>query len=354
MSPRFVLFASLTLTACLQLGCEMRDQLKDMHDNTAQMNKTTGTLADSTAQTVQMMGELYDASRQGTAMDLRKKLYDSIVLEKALDSKMINAAKYYMAFEFELWSGQGQDREIDRRHVLAKDAVEELFNHLKTVSHWDDEDLDPFANPETPSLTPEIISKKNQMAVFNALAATVHYTNRKQDPVTDKNNIPKLSMYSLIEESLLAGAEIRRGAKRIADYPIYVDEVLKTEALAIQFLKARYNVLGVMIIGQVSRISKSLWDGVKIKILNQKWNLETEKMSPSEVRSYRALLDQAEKTKQLLVRLGVSVELDKSVKSIFSKMQIPAQTQSAMKPMSVLDSEKQAFIDSLNQYRGIK
>lgn len=380
-------FLSILISLQFLAACGEKKQLTEMHDNTAQMNQTTGSMAQTTIkmdssisqmktttdkvadvsgqmnekmskvvitaeQTAALMGEVYDTGRQGAALDVRKKLFDSIMTDSSLDKKVVHAAEYFLAFEFQLWSSLSQDNEADARDRLRRDALTELFNHLLTVSHFAEDDLDPFASPDLQFS--ERFQKKNQMAVFNAIAAAAHITNRKSERNGKIENRENDSIYELIKTGLLAGAQIRKGEKRIEDFPSYVDEVLKNEGLALRLLKARYNVLGVILLARLTPIADSLWQGARLKYLGKAWSLNLSDLNISQVRLYKAHLTEAAKAKSLLAELGIKIQIDPSLKKIYEKMTVQTFAPAAANEDLNLSSERKALVDSIYQYRGSK
>ena len=374
---------NLAMSLMLMLvACQEKKQLTEMHDSTAQMNTTTsnmdkkmGEMSATTTEvgkeshemngkmsnvvgtadkTLTLMGELYDSSRQGQSLDLRRKIWDAVVSEKALDAKIVGAGEYFLAFEFEVWSSMAQDTQENRRDQLAKDAVTELFNNLKLVSHWDENEINPFANPESRIKSGEYLSSGetlNEKAVFNALSAALHKINRKQEFAAGKAGIEVLSMFSVIEKSLKAGVLIKAGQKRLEDFPVYVDEVLRNESLAIRLLQARYNMMGLILMARVSKISESFTDGFSKKILGKKWVVDLAKLNQSQVRFYTAHLTEALKTRQLLTDIGVKAELNKDIRKILSNLALlNVSSADSAGEISDLARDRISFADGLQKY----
>lgn len=346
--------------ASLLVACQEKQQLKEMHDNTEQMNATTAKMSATTDQllaktgsvestttkvadvsekmngkmtdivsnsqsTLSLMSELYDSGRQGAALDLRMKIWKEIVEQEDLGAKVVNSGEYFLAFEFELWSGLGQDQNPTRRDLLARDAVKEFFNHVKIVSGWSAKDSNAFAQPGSRVKSGEYFvttETLNQKAVFNALSAALHQTNRKQEFSADRNSLEVLSMYSLIEKSLRAGAQIKLGEKKLEDFPLYVNEVLKSEKLAIRLMQARYSMLGLVLLGRVTDIGWDLGTGARLKIFGSPWTLDLSHFNQSEIRFFRAHLTEAQKAKTLLQDLKMPVVLDPSLKKIYANARV--------------------------------
>jgi hypothetical protein len=159
-------------------------------------------------------------------------------------------------------------------------------------------------------------------------------------------------MFTLIEKALLAGQEIHTGNKRTNDFPAYVDEVLRNEPLAIRLLQARYNIIGLVLLGRVTQISDSLWQGFKLKIWGSKWDLDLDSMNFSQVKYYNDHFVEAKKTKDLLAKLGIKVQMDKDIKKIFSNMNIKDEKQAlaAADKEDTLVKEKITLVKAAQKY----
>jgi hypothetical protein len=385
----------VTLTAFLAtslLACQEKKELSEMHDSTQQMNATTQKMAGNMEKTVAIMektvvtldktlekmenlksttdraanssekvvpliAESYDLARQGGSLTVRKDLFEYMLkLDTPTDRKLVSAGEYMVAFEFQLWSGLGQDVEgknSKAKEKLAKDAVTELFNNLRTVSHWSGPS-DPFARPQyTPfsklDLTINAGPEKNEMAVFNVMAAALHKTNRKQEGYAEFNHMDSISMFSLIQDSLIANIKIRSGEKKIEDFPEYVDEVLRSEPIAIRLLQARYNMLGTVLLGRISSITDSFIEGAKFLYLDKKWELNLDNMNISQVRYYRLHLTEAQKTRDLLKKIGAPVPVDSGLKKIYENMTVKNSLVASSSNRALAD-DKQFFVNSLKQY----
>ena len=253
-------------------------KVQDMHDATMEMNKTTSALADTTKDTKSLMGEIYDSGRQGAGLDLRNKLWDNALRSPKLEEKATNAGLYFVAFEFQLWSQNGLDGRSGQRERLMKDAADEFFCRLLSITHWTD--VDPFAGTNPLSFT----EADRERTVFNAFALTVERNNRKGEIVQGDLDGEILSMRKMIETALLAGKEIREGRATINQYPAYVDIILSHEETAVRLMQARYQMLGLTVLTQLTPIARNNVEGFKYKIWGKKWDLDFQKLNDSQIR----------------------------------------------------------------------
>lgn len=317
-----------------------------MHNATMKMSGTTSDVADISSQMNKMMAEVYDSGRQGASLDLRNKLFDLAVKAPKIEEKATNAGLYFLAFEFQLWSNLGQDSRTGERERLMKDAVEEFFCHLLSLTHW--EEIDPFAG-KNPLAFGETESER---ATFNAFALTLERNNRKQEITTTDNGLDAISMRNLIENALLAGQKIKAGEARITDFPAYVDIVRQHEEIAILLLKARYQMLGLAVLTQLTPIARNNWEGFKYKVWGKSWKIDLNQLNSSVVRLAAFRLKEANRARNFLAGLGEKVELDPSIAAIFANAVVANASASGPQgeALSETDSLKSEFTSELASY----
>jgi hypothetical protein len=332
------LAAAATLCSC--------SKVQEMHNATMEMNSTTSDLADVSSQMNRMMAEVYDSGRQGASLDLRNKLFEIAVNSPKIEEKATNAGLYFLAYEFQLWSNLGQDNRQEARERLMKDAVEEFFCHLLSITHWTE--VDPFAG-KNPLAFGEA---ENERAVFNAFALTLEKNNRKQDVTTTDNSIEAVSMRNLIENALVADQKIKAGEARITDFPAYVDIVRQHEEIAVRLLKARYQMLGLAVLTQLTPIARNKWEGFKYKIWGKSWEIDLNKVNSSALRLAAFRLKEANRARDFLASIGEKVELDPAIASIYANAVVtnaPA-VKATGEVLSESDSLKSDFEGELSSY----
>jgi hypothetical protein len=217
-----------------------------------------------------------------------------------------------VAFEFQLWSRVGLDNHKGERELLMRDAAEEFFHRLTGLTHWDG--VDPFAGTNPVSFS----SADNERASFNALAVALEKNNRKQESLAAGSDEQAVSMLQMIETALRAEEKIRAGEARLSDYPEYVDMILQKEELATRLLESRYQMLGLAVLCDLTPIGKNMVEGFKYKIWGKRWQLDLSKLNESELRISAKRLRMASEARALLAELGIQVELDSSIRSIYS------------------------------------
>lgn len=312
MTPSKKLVLSLALVSTLS-ACS---KVQDMHNATLQMNGKTSSLATTSESMKGVMGEIYDSGRQGAALDLRTKQFEMLLSSKKLEDKALYAGLYFLAFEFQLWSNVGIDDQKGERERLMKDAADEFVRRIVGIAHWDG--VDPFAG-KNPLAFGEA---ENERASFNALAAALERNNRKQEATAEKTGTETVSMLQMIENALRAGKEIKDGRARLSDYPEYVDIILLREELAGRLLEARYQTLGLIVLGQLTPITKNKVEGFKYKIWGKQWDLDLSSVNQSTLRMATFRLQEAQHAKEVLAELGREVTLDPSIQKIYRNARV--------------------------------
>lgn len=337
--PKLSLFllSVLLLAAC--------SKVNDMHDATMQMNKTTSELSATSGEMKKVMSEIYDSGRQGAALDLRNKIFEQLLASPKLEDKGSYATYFFLAFEFQLWSNVGMDGNRGQRERLMEDAAEEFNRRLLGITHW--VELDPFAGKNILAFG----DAENERASFNALAGALEKNNRKQDFAVEETGSQELSMLSMIETALPLCKRSREGSVRMADYPAYIDVLCQREELHTRLLRARYQLMGLAVLGQLTPMTRNLREGFKYKILGTKWDLDLSKLNESQLKLATYRLREAQKAHDFLSReLGVEESLDPSIAKIFSHATVVVGAQDRVGSLAEAQSD---FLGALEAYAGL-
>jgi hypothetical protein len=182
---------------------------------------------------------------------------------------------------------------------------------------------------------------------FNALSISLEKNNRKQLASTASAGKGAVSMLKMIETALLAGQSIREGKTQLRDYPAYVDVILAHEGTAIRLLEARYQMLGLVVLTQLTPIAKNKIEGFKYKIWGSRWDLDFGKLNQSQLRLASFRLAEANHAREILAELGVEEELNSSIKKIYGNAEMVNSLKDDGKPAAAAQRE---FVDNLNSF----
>lgn len=365
--PRFLFLGILTVSWVLA-ACQQQKQLDEMHDSTVEMNDTTKQLRDTTIEmkqttvklekntgdmktvtddlakqtaemnktttemngTTQQMGkvtaELYDASRQGAALEIRRKSLEMLYAAESNGKKVAEAGKYFMSFEFQLWTGYGQDLTEEKRDHLLADAAAEFFKDIKEFTVEEAPWFNPFAKAKGNG---GLHDRVNKEASFNAIAAALHRVNRKQDEMlVEHKDLKSLSMYEMLKRSLQLERGLNDGTVAYADLKGYQREVLNNRDVALRLLQARHNFIATIFLNEVLP-----QEGAKATINNalnyylgagKGWTMEIDKYNVSQLKTLNQYLTASLGTRQVLRDLGQTVEVDPTLAAFLKGLTLKA------------------------------
>ncbi len=228
----------IVLPFCL-LACSKVKKLDDMAKATGHMEATTKEMAENTGNT----GTMYEQIRSKEAAATRLQEYENLQKKTVLmQTKISSAAIYFMSQEFQL----ATEEEILHKHELMTDlkkaAANDFIRKLGDLySQINLKKLDPTKN----------ISRNNEEAMFNALAAAIHYNHDFQEHMAKKLGIPTVSFYDIVKGALrkdkleMDARENGRGVNHGVVYEVY-ERILMTgdrKAMLIELIKARVDIL---------------------------------------------------------------------------------------------------------------
>lgn len=362
---------------------EMNRQMKDMGSDTKAMGSTTKDMASQTLVLQRLSrgldektAELYDLAKQGAALKAREDELNSLLAAQDPADKISRASKYFMSFEFQVWSKIGQDS-LQRREELAAAGAREFMREVQGFIRPGQVSVDPFAVPHAGLLTKgfkgleaifggdveKIKALGNEDAVnreasLNALSVTLHILNRKQEELLAADpKLAEISMFSMIKEALTAKASIDSGAKKAEDFPVYVREILVYEDVAKLLLRARQNFLGVMALARVSKVRE---DQLQVPLMMKgPWTMGLEDLNVVSVREVTRYIKGAIQTQEFLISIGETPVLHPILKLLWSNAQLKNQSkdlksaQPASAEANAVDVKTAAvneFMDRLSVY----
>jgi hypothetical protein len=290
-------------------GCGITKNMDEMHDATLAMNKTTNGVARTSESIEKLTDELYADLRQGNALTIRSERLRALELAPSQEAKISEAAKYFMAFEFQLWKSYGVDSD-QRLTELQKCAVQEFF---RDVSSYIPHDRDTSLKP-VPS---------NAMRNLYAIAVTLHEVNpNTRDFVESKGKKPD-SMLDLIKRALEAKAGVEAGKRDLAREPSWVSEVLAHEQDAVYLLQLRAAFLPVMVLGRIAAIDtgNEVKDATTlVMMLTSAWDAKLEGQNLVQLATYAKWIRESLKTVAFLADHGYSAALDGKLVRLYQNM----------------------------------
>lgn len=329
-------------------GCGLIKNMDEMHDSTVGMSKTTQKMSDTTAgmsETTDHMaettdnlldtaGSTYTDLRQGNSLTIRWQRLEAMNTAESMQSKISEASKFVMAFEFQLWKAFGADT-AERRHVLYEDAVIEFF---RSMAEWV-----PYDRDTAPT------SNDNAMKNLYALATAVHKINPNQHlMIEEAGGLPEVSFLTVVKDGLSQRLPLARGQVRVSELPVYIQEVLKEEQNATYLLRLRHSFLAAMALSKVSDtesrgdISKFFR---KLGIYLFKWTADFDGLNEVQIREYAKWLNEASATRDFLVSVGLESKLDKKIREIYENMRVTDKEFAKRQPGTPLTGRQEAILE---------
>ena len=324
MKSLLVLMLLSSLVSCSKIK-ELEDRTENMETTMEDMEKTTGEMKDTTEEMNetmdnmnQNMSDMYYQVRQKESSDTRDKELRNLRDEYTdMGAKLTAAKKFFYAFEYQLWTGNGDDTE-EFRHTLIEDALEEFYRFMADFH-------DGFSRT-----SPIDINKANvKTKAFYALATTMHFNNDKQITRAKKiDGMTLISIYDVIKNALekyTAGTELNSYEQvvvRGGNY--YITEDL---------LNARMNfitVLGIKDIvskdkmGTMDKVHGFLFKYISKKLGRLSLDSNYEVQNRYTQADATEKLDGALKTRKIIIENDLRLKMDKSIKSIIKNLKHPA------------------------------
>ena len=332
---------------------EMRDTTRDMHQTTQEMNTTTRekmtTLVKLTEELQERTDTLFgitsdmaDGLKQGDSAEHRRAALRSLQATDSIHGKISAAAKYFYGFEYQLWMGKYNDTE-EKRLILASHAVQECLTDVAEI--MDGSELSSSINT------------KGVAGSINALSVTMHKLNRLQEKVLKENQgLSPMSMYSLLAEALVAYPSIQSGKIGLGEVPEYVVEALKKRSYIELLFQSRFNFLAAMffksVVGDVA-LAKTMVGLAALKsgdanaasgLSQLAWSVNPEKMDVVVREETTKYLEGAIGTISVLQKAGIALKVDPAVSLLFKKLLVSpvskssASSESAQKLISTLQA----------------
>lgn len=288
------------------VSCEALDLAKQTKANTETMLGRTGTM--------------YQQVRSGSSSETRDTQMEKIKREDvAIGEKIAAAGKFFKALEFQLWSNTAGFDDATQRDYSFLDATNEFFKIMNDFYANVADDLDKMSPLNLEG------AKKNDHAIFYAMAVSMHLVHQYQDNQAQRRRFPVVSFYDLMKGALRK----EKSGAAMKDYEReFVTGVNKEITLAL--LKARYDMLIALgLKNLVSRDDMKLWATIGAgafqvtggRIGNIKMKSKFLKSTGITQADINKKLDGAAKVKRLTNELGLELDMHKSMRSILTNIQ---------------------------------
>ncbi len=312
------------LIATSMASCNKLEQAMDMPQKMDKLGETTDGMSDTTTQ-------LYSQLRSAQSSVERRDTMELILDDKIeIGQKLTNAAKFFMAFEFNLYTNLKPYDDLAIRDMLFFDAVEEFYKDMASIY---DTDIKGEFNVKkaiskdkmTPIHTGKwSLKKRNYEQAFYAIAAAMHKKHHRQEYNAQKNGFLAVSIYTLMKEALLKDSQ---GAT-LTEYEEYM-VAGKNKEISIQLLKARVDfILALAVNDAMDADEASFWPGLLHVVTGGKLGkLELpstfENSNEATMKEANKKIEEALSCYDFLLSIGVKHKLDKKVKNIYKNVELP-------------------------------
>lgn len=306
----FKLLTLLGLT-CL-VGCEQMDNLEDMHSSTMDMSETTSDMSKTTQDMKRGTLAMYHQLRSKEGQETRARSLRNLLESETFEEKLTHTVPYYQGFEFQLWTGDRSDVDVEHfRDELLAVGVDEFFRAIQSIMSEVD------AREESPS------TKNNEALSAFALAVTLHETHVSQDTLMSKK-YEKFDFLSMIKEALEVEPLVESGEMSLANVSNWQRNIMfkPWKETAIDLLYMRHQMLVGMALVQISDVERGGFIGDILTYLRRfkSWDsqfLNRNLVTQEEVNKY---LEESISTRNFLQSLGYEVELSSLIKGILDEM----------------------------------
>lgn len=313
------LFLLATLVSC----SEVKEAVK-MPEKMDKLGETTDGMSDTTSQ-------LYSQLRSAQSSVERRDTFGMILNDNVeMGQKLTNAAKFFMAFEYNLYTGIKPYDNSEIRDMLFFDAVEEFYKNMASVYETDIKgEFNVKKAIKKGKMTPIhtgkwSLKKRNYEQAFYAVAAAMHKVHHRQTYNAKTNGFAEMSIYTLMKNALVKDSH---GAT-LSEYEEYMVAGNNKE-ISIALLKARIDIiLALAINDSMDADEASFWPGLLHVITGGKLGkLELpstfETSNAATMHEANKKIEEALKCYDFLLSIGVEHKIDKKVKNIFDNVELP-------------------------------
>ncbi|MEK6704238.1 MAG: hypothetical protein AABZ06_00455 [Bdellovibrionota bacterium] len=321
---------------------EMSHNTKEMNDNTRGMRDTTSEMLETTTSLRDTIDATYRVLRQGDAMSARSARLKMMEESRVLDAKISEAAKYFMAFEFQLINDFGTDLNVDTRQQYYLSATLEFLSDLKRYIYKSREVLPSSNNADMQNLY--------------AFSAAVSMINPNEEVLAEKHGWEKISMLTLLEESLKQKSALEQGLITEENIQLYQRAVLTESEDVIYLLRLRANFLAAAALGKIADLNTGGFFDIpghfrKLRLWMFKWKVDFSKFNTIQIRTYTKWLNQANETRDFLKQIGIEAKINEKMLKVYKNMQFDFKYRNNGTLDSTMYTVTKEFEESVKSFR---
>lgn len=339
----FIVLCSMLFTSC------------EMMENAKQASKNSGNAAAAASDSVGILKRSVVMTRPGAAKEARAKALERLEDAKSIEGKVVEAATFFKAFEYQLWLGKHFDSDTYLQS-LYEDAMNELYRQLKEVNG--DKKIsktNPTAfriNPWRKKRDANILGLSLGMHKVHGLQITVRpidYELQDGTIFTFNDESMGVSVLDLIKEALIKIDMYENGQIAYGELMPYQVVVYENIEEFVTLLNVRYNMILTLALAELTEVEENSFTALTAMILPTSWKkIESEYMDINEAKRRKAnkYLEEAFKLKDFMQNVGAIPYMYNDIQNIFKKIVHPSRADEDMIILSVDDQK------SINKYYG--
>jgi hypothetical protein len=343
------LLSYLVLLTMLFSSCS---KLEGMSKNATKASENSGKAAKAASESREEIANGRIMSRAGAARTARRDSLENMKKLKTVEGKVVEAATYYKAFEYQLWTGQRYDTD-EYLESLMEDAMNELYRNLSELNKGKSI-LD--TNPTAFRILPWRLKRDSNLL---AMALGLHKLHGLQMTVNPQllndysiNSAFKddgMSPLDLIKDAMIKINEYENGFLSYGEFKPHEVVVYENLEEFRGLLNTRYNMILTLAIAELTDVDENSFSAIASLILPTSWKkLKSEYMDINDAKKRKAnkYLDEAFKLKDFMQSVGLAPYMYNDIQKIFKKMVHPSRADEDMLILSVDDQR------NINDYYG--
>jgi len=327
-----ICLSMLASTGCSKIK-ELDERTKSMDNATTNMAGTTSGMAKTTDEMKDITKGMSESTddmaiklRVKEAQETRVRTRDKLLEASSFNEKLTQAAIYFKAFEYQFWGAAGADTQA-RRLELMREALEEFFRTIYEFL--------PAKKKDWAKLSP--LDRDNRTQSLYALAVAMHKKQVYQEIRAKEKGFEVFDMLKMVESGLSKLEAVESGMLSTHELEEYERQAQIYQEESKLLLRLRFEMLPVMTLANISDIKDKSKLNILFSMLRSKtfflfgkkkqWNNKYFKLSTAKREEMNLWLEEALKARRFLATINVNVQLEKTLKKIYSNMNTPTPSQ---------------------------
>lgn len=209
-------------------------------ENAQKSADNSATAAQNSTNLLDLNQNAYGDARQGGSRERRENALATMERATALESKMVSAASYFSAMEYQLFKNDGfREDHPEKRARLQAEGISEF---MKIQKDYAKPSLDAAADTGVVSDLRSALGHPEYLNAF-ALAGALHKISERQIEAAKRYHFTAQSPLDLLAQAIASKPSIESSPSALASAPTFVYEILRESRDAILLLELRANLM---------------------------------------------------------------------------------------------------------------